>query len=306
MSVAVGDRVKYARMHDEWGKGEVRAVWPDGKVTIMFAKGGERKLPKGTDLEKLEGDGASDEILDRPRARKSVAAKKSPRSTPPFEHLKQDFLRRFPGGFDDPDFVARERDFKMDAHRKLLETLGRSALADLFEHGEFQAVCARARAVKISIIDHHETMALDKSTKDTAGAELFARGLNELLYASGEFRPRFEQFTDVLERLGGAKWPIATYYAFIAFPSEHMFLKPAATKEVAESLGLELRYRPQPNWQTYEALLELAAVLEERLADLNPKDRIDLQSFVWFLSKRDVYAKRSDSSVIARLDEEGK
>lgn len=296
MSIAVGDRVRYPRMEEKWGKGEVRAIWPDGKITVRFAQVGDKKLGSVSDLEKLEGDEAEDEVLDTRAPRKVSKTRISTQRVPSIERLKQEFIKRFPAGFEDPDFLAKERNYKLEAHTLLEKTLSAAVVDELISDAKYQEVCARARAVvqATNLIDHHETFALNASTREVSNAEEYARGLNELLYGTGEFRPRFEQFVAVLQRLGGAKWPIATYFPFIAFPSEHMFLKPEATKSVALSSGVELGYRPTPNWKTYDALQRLVGVLEENLADLNPRDRIDLQSFIWFSWRKDSYAERPE------------
>lgn len=298
MSIGVGDRVKYPRMEEKWGKGEVRAIWPDGKITVRFARVGDKKLGSAADLEKLEGDEAEDEVLDTRPVRKVSKTRVSTRAVPSIEKLKQDFLKRFPAGFEDPDFIARERNYKLEAHALVEKSLAPAVVNDLIDDGKYQEVCARARAVvqMTKLIDHRETSALNTSTREVANAEEYARGLNELLYGSAEFRPRFEQFVAALQRLGGAKWPLVTYFPFIAFPAEHMFLDPEATKAVAASCGVELSYRPTPNWKTYEALQRLIGVLEENLADLEPRDRIDLQSFIWYATRKGKYAERPEAA----------
>lgn len=298
MGITVGDRVKYPRMEEQWGKGEVRAIWPDGKITVRFAQVGDKKLGSVADLEKLEGDDAEDEVLDTRAPRKVSKTRVSVRKVPSIEQLKEDFIKRFPAGFEDPDFLAKERSYKLEASALLGKSLAPAVVAKLIDESKYQEVCARARAVvqATNLVDHHETFALNASTREVTNAEEYARGLHELLYGSGEFRPRFEQFVAVLQRLGGAKWPIATYFPFIAFPTEHMFLKPEATKAVAASCGVELGYRPTPNWKTYDALQRLVAVLEEQLADLNPRDRIDLQSFVWYSWRKDSYGERAEDA----------
>lgn len=298
MSIAVGDRVKYPRMEEKWGKGEVRAIWPDGKITVRFAQVGDKKLGSVADLEKLEGDDAEDEVLDTRAPRKVSKTRVSVRKVPSIGQLKEDFIKRFPAGFEDPDFLAKERNSKLEASALLGKSLAPAVVAELIDESKYQEVCARARAVvqATHLVDHHETFALNASTREVSNAEDYARGLQELLYGSGEFRPRFEQFVAVLQRLGGAKWPIASYFPFIAFPTEHMFLKPEATKAVAASCGVELSYRPTPNWKTYDALQRLVVVLEEQLEDLNPRDRIDLQSFVWYSWRKDSYGERPEEA----------
>jgi hypothetical protein len=60
-----------------------------------------------------------------------------------------------------------------------------------------------------------------------------------------------------------------------------MFLKPMATQRMAAACEVELNYRATPNVLTYESLLRVAERLRERLADLGPRDGIDIQSFIW-------------------------
>ncbi len=37
----------------------------------------------------------------------------------------------------------------------------------------------------------------------------------------------------------------------------------------------------RPNWDTYQNLLEFAAIVRKDVADLKPRDNIDIQSFLW-------------------------
>ena len=90
---------------------------------------------------------------------------------------------------------------------------------------------------------------------------------------------------DVLSQMGAAKWTIATYFLFLAFPNEHFFIKPTPTKRITDACSVELNYRPELNWLTYSCSLQMATVLKERLADLKPRDMIDLQSFIWLVAR---------------------
>ena len=294
MSLAVGDRVKYPRMEEKWGKGEMRAIWPDGKITVRFSNVGDKKLGGEADLEKLEGDEAQDDVLDTKALKKVSRTRVSTRRAPPIEQIERDFIKRFPAGFEDRDFLVKERNPRLEAHALLEKTLSRAIIEKLIAGEKYQEVCARARAVMqaTNLVGHHETHALNASTRDVANAEAYARSLAGLLYGEGEFRPRFAQFVSVLGRLGGAKWPVATYFPFIAFPAEAMFLEPESTKSIAESCGVELNFRPTPNWKTYEALLRLVEVLEEKLAHLAPRDRIDVQSFISGGWRKESYTER--------------
>ncbi len=62
-----------------------------------------------------------------------------------------------------------------------------------------------------------------------------------------------------------------------------MFLKPEASKDFAARVGhrFHLDYEPGLEVGVYESLLDLAERTAGELADLNPRDRIDVQSFIW-------------------------
>ena len=76
-------------------------------------------------------------------------------------------------------------------------------------------------------------------------------------------------------------WPILTVFGFIARPRVHAFLKPVAMQRAATAYGFDLAYSSTPNWETYSSFLELCRTVKHDLADLEPGDQIDIQSFLW-------------------------
>jgi hypothetical protein len=76
-------------------------------------------------------------------------------------------------------------------------------------------------------------------------------------------------------------WPLVTVFGFIAQPDVHMFLKPTVTKAAAAAYGFEFAYMSRPNWTTYANVLDFARVVRRDVADLRPRDMIDIQSFIW-------------------------
>jgi hypothetical protein len=75
-------------------------------------------------------------------------------------------------------------------------------------------------------------------------------------------------------------WPIVTLLPFIARPDRHMLLRPRFACDVAQRLGLELAYEPQPSWSTYSALLASVKVLLEQLRPLGASDHVDVEAFM--------------------------
>ena len=45
--------------------------------------------------------------------------------------------------------------------------------------------------------------------------------------------------------------------------------------------GFDFAYSSTPNWETYSSFLELCRTVKRDLADLGPRDQIDIQSFLW-------------------------
>ena len=86
---------------------------------------------------------------------------------------------------------------------------------------------------------------------------------------------------------GRVSWPILTYLPFLWNHRAHMFLKPTVTVDFADRVGHEFahRYAPEPNADTYLALLDLVAATRKAIVELNPRDNLDVQSFIWVVGE---------------------
>lgn len=203
---------------------------------------------------------------------------------------RRKFLQQFPGGFRDETYLDWERDYKVEAHRRWQESLGEAEFTRLLAAGEHGEIARRAVSVeqrtRHSMIFSFEKMALRDAVKYPAGARAFATGLHDFLHGAGALEPRFEAWVDVVAGLPRRRtrvltWPMVTVWGFLAQPKVHIFLKPTVTRIAAAEYGYELAYRSRPNWETYGAVLELAARVRADLRDLKPRDMIDIQSFLW-------------------------
>ena len=219
------------------------------------------------------------------------------RQAPGAARCRRKFLRAYPGGFADPDYLALERGYKWSAHRQWEAELGRDALRGLLRRGEF--VEAAARAVRIesrtNLLFSFEKMAVRDAVRGAAGARAFMRGLYELLHGAGDLERRFERWCDVVAGLPRrqtrvATWPVVTVFGFLAAPRTHVYLKPVVTRTAARAYGFDFEYASRPGWATYASLLELARTVRRDLADLRPRDMIDVQSFLW-VQGSDEYAE---------------
>lgn len=203
---------------------------------------------------------------------------------------RKKFLRFFPKGFQDPKYIAWERGYKWDAHLAWEEGLNEKEFRRLLEAGEYPEIAKRAVRLetKTNLLFSFEKMALRDAVKHDKGAETFAEGLFDYVYGKESIKDRFEAFAEVLETLPRKQtrvrtWPQQTVFGFIAKPKEHIFLKPVVTKTAAELYGYDFNYRSQLNWETYKSLLDFGKLIRKDLADLKPRDQMDIQSFIWVL-----------------------
>jgi hypothetical protein len=206
------------------------------------------------------------------------------------ERCRRKFLRFFPKGFRDEKYWAWERGYKWAAHERWDELLPKKEFQDLLGHKLYAEVGSRAiRSLSgTNLIFSFENMALRDALKTKEGAQTFAIGLYDLLYGKGAIQERFDAWCDAVASLPKKQsrvltHPIATVFGFVAQPEKHIFLKPNVTKRAALEYGFDFQYTSRPSWHVYGGLLDFAAGIRNDLADLEPQDMIDIQSFIWVI-----------------------
>ncbi|HET6726147.1 MAG TPA: DUF3553 domain-containing protein [Gammaproteobacteria bacterium] len=282
MNYHKGDRVRHPTK-EEWGVGEVLADSNGDSVKIFFVGAGEKVLAlKHVALVKVLDAEAVHPVLDNLRISRSSTGIK-------YQSLPQSiqfFLELFPGGFYGEKFHEHERDYKEHAHELGHELLGQRGFADLINGNAYGEITKRAlRLVNLTnLIFPNEKMALKDGLKRSGADCDFSEALYQLLFGKEQLESRFSAFIDVLEELDAAKWTTATYFLFLMHPAEHMFIKPTITQHAAELCGFEINYRPQLNWLTYKSVLAFSKYLFSAISDLEPRDMIDVQSFMWCIA----------------------
>jgi hypothetical protein len=196
------------------------------------------------------------------------------------------FLERFPQGFYGEKYLEQERNYKVAAHELASQLLGKQVFANMLKTHDFDEICKRALRVSnaTNLIFPNEKMALKDGLSTTPAKKLFSESLHQLLFGPDDLEPRFKTFCSALEEVNAAKWTTATYFPFLLFPKQHIFLKPSITQSAAALSAFEINYRPQLNWLTYKCVLVFAEHLRQQLADLKPRDMIDVQSFMWCIA----------------------
>jgi hypothetical protein len=218
----------------------------------------------------------------RPLAR--AAAQTSPGAV----RCRRKFLRIFPNGFYDETYIAWERGYKWDAHKRWTAALGREKFRDFLKAGQYAQIAAVAVGIeaRTNLLFSFEKMALRDAVKSPAGARAFATGLYDFLHGAGDMEEKFERWCEVIAALPRRQtrvltWPMLTIFGFIAQPETHIFLKPNVTREAARRYGFDFQYHSRPAWGTYASLLDFARTVRRDLRDLRPRDMIDIQSFLW-------------------------
>jgi hypothetical protein len=201
---------------------------------------------------------------------------------------RRKFLRIFPDGFRDENYLAWERGYKWDAHREWEQHLSRDEFRRLLVQKEFAEIAARAVKIESarSLLFSFEKMALRDAVRSDGGAKAFATGLFQFLHGTGSQEIRFEQWCGCVASLPRRQtrvltWPLVTVFGFVSQPRHHIFLKPNTTREAAHKCGFEFQYVSKPNWATYAQYLEFAAQTRAAIRDMRPRDMIDIQSFLW-------------------------
>jgi hypothetical protein len=227
-------------------------------------------------------------VLDKQRSR--ARPLRSTRPSAAAQRCRRKFLHYFPGGFRDPTYLDWERGYKQRAHERWCADLDPRKLRALIRAGDYRSVAQRAVAIesRTNLLFSFEKMALRDAVRSSAGARLFADGLRDFLDGRRELRHRFERWCESISKLPRRQtrvltWPLVTVFGFIASPDLHLFLKPNVTRRAARAYDFDFEYASRPNWHTYQSLLTFAARVRRDLADLKPRDMIDLQSFIWVL-----------------------
>ena len=101
---------------------------------------------------------------------------------------RRKFLRIFPGGFTDPDYLELERGYKWRAHQQWATALGPASFESLLGNGRAGEVAALAVSIesRTNLLFSFEKMALRDAVRSADGARIFAHGLHDFLHGKGD------------------------------------------------------------------------------------------------------------------------
>jgi hypothetical protein len=195
-----------------------------------------------------------------------------------FDGARNRFLHFFAGGFASPNFIRDERGYKESAKERLdAEAPLDKALAGM---GFGEAVLSAYR--NTNLLSPYEKAKLQDALRGKR-SDAFIHGA--AMFALGDLKTGLAEMESTLKPHRIANWTATTYLPFLWRPEAHMFLKPEVTRDFALRVGHSFahEYRAKLDLSVYESLLDLVDETERELADLNPRDRIDVQSFIWVI-----------------------
>lgn len=246
------------------GKAIVRLLQtPKGFAAAVFEGGARKALEEGDDR---------DDVWRRAH---DAAARLNP-SFFGYDGARTRFLSFFPSGFEGADYVERERKYKLDAKDKLDAAAPLAQAANGSGYGE--AVLSSFRATNLLFRIEKTKLQLLLRGPD---ADRFIQAA--AAFANGDVKPALLAMRGLLKPYDSGKWTVVTYLPFLWRPDVHVFLKPTMLCQFAERVGdrFASAYSAELDHQVYEALLDMAAETRQRIADLKPRDMIDVQSFMW-------------------------
>ena len=246
------------------GKAELRIVHT-GKLFVALADvNGKRQL-------ELEADS-----LDEARRRLHDEIGKTSPKYVGFAGARNRFLHFFPNGFHSDGYDGEERGYKLRAKDKLETELPLNRAIDASGAGEIILSVFGAT----NLLSPFEKMRVRDVLRGPS-ADMFIRAAAR--FTLGDTERALSDMERVLRPKDAAKWTVVTYLPFLWRPDIHMFLKPMVTTDFAERVGHRFAqdYEAPLKIHVYESLLDLVAKTETELAALKPRDRIDIQSFIW-------------------------
>jgi hypothetical protein len=247
------------------GDAELRLVDMGGGLFVA------RALVNGTEKLRFEGKTADEAWM---RLHDEIG-KANPKYVG-YDGARNRFLHFFPNGFRSEGYTAEERKYKVTAKNILDRSVPVSDAVDGSGFGEDVLVAFR----NTNLLFRIENARVQEVLRGP-NADRFIRAAAK--FTLGDTTLGLLEMERALKPHNAANWTIVTYLPFLWRPEQHMFLKPSVTTDFAARVGHRFAqdYEARLNIHVYESLLHLSAKTEAELADLEPHDRIDIQSFIW-------------------------
>ncbi|HET6594175.1 MAG TPA: hypothetical protein VFG81_01045 [Anaerolineales bacterium] len=201
---------------------------------------------------------------------------------------EQAFLRRYPGGFDNPEIIAtRAKKHKPDQ----MQAFARDSFSrDIFKRPGVIVQNMVKVVSHSSIISVFEKPRFRDFVNGLSSDEkgFLSSGMEQVLY--GNEQTGFEMMLDLLKSEKLAKWTLMTVCQTYFHPQRDVFIKPTTVKGVIQFFEIEnLHYQPTPSWAFYEAyrsaFLEMKSRVHPSLSPTNPA----FSGFLWMTVRGEIF-----------------
>ncbi len=196
--------------------------------------------------------------------------------------------KRFPdwNSFDHKHFQEKEIIYKRKAVELASKLLDETDLRKLIAEGNYDEVVSRlGKVAQATNLLHLSTPAAgDLSILHTESLDKpsFCAAVLDLLYGEGPAHVRLDRFSAYCKERGlPNKWTFPTYYLFLLFPEEELFVKPSIVTWFMNFVGANKEYAAKPASPFYVWFKQVAGQLFILLQRFGAKDMIDIQSFIW-------------------------
>ncbi len=195
------------------------------------------------------------------------------------------FLEVYPDGFYGQKQAIEERDYKLQASQLFKALLDKDSYAQLLNEKDYPEIIKRiAQCVSSTNFiqgSFEKPILLDTINKNS---ERYCTALYNLIYGNEPEQERIESFIQRLDELSLLKWTYFSYFLFLSDTDKYMFVKPEMLKRSLEICRYPLSYESKPNYQLYKEILKYSYWLKEKIAELSPRDMIDVHSFMWHMA----------------------
>jgi guanosine-3',5'-bis(diphosphate) 3'-pyrophosphohydrolase len=274
----IGDRVRHPKK-PQWGLGQILDITEQKRLRVFFVGAGQKILrQENTALIRLDASHGGHPLLDNLR----VSPDRKVIGYQPMPVLIETFLSRYMEGFYSDAYLQIVRQPHLAAHQCMQENLSQTLFLQLLSAHEYRAICQRAlKVLSIApLLSDVEQLALQEGLNIPLHQQVFAEKLFSLLFSNEAIEHRFNTFVAGLMQMNAAHWRIVTSFLFIAYPETDLLLDPDVTLPAAHLCAFELDYGLQPNWHTYQRVLDFANYLDSSLVDMRPRDMFDVYAFM--------------------------
>jgi len=261
-------------LKEEWGVGKVLENTGNNIFQVFFLNCGLKKFNRKQNP-LVEIDSINDELFE------NINTDNSEKFIPN-SNLIEYFLENYNDGFSEKEYINKERNHKIKAKDLAIKLLNKEEYSELLKNNDYNEIIQRALKVinSTTLILSNEKIAIkDGLSSDDAKVE-FSELLFNLLYDQDNEKQHFINFSTFLESIAANKWTIVSYFQFLIHSNNHMFIKPPLIQNITDIVGYDIKYKLKLNWNTYNRVQKFAKYLKGNINELEPKDMIDMQSFI--------------------------